>query len=554
MGHPKRRIPTQWARIQGSGEATAITAFGNSRFRQIAPSPTDDRIALVINVEGNQQIYRARQSPDGPTQPTPWIGLEGAVIYDVSWGPKGRYLLFSADPRGVPNVFVCDTKTGSLRQLTNVATGVFEPALSPDRRRLAFVHYQHQRHDLASIPFEPAAAPRVADSLIDRSPASSPRLQVSKQQPSTESRGSPPREYAAWRYLAPRVVYPVLRDGDGDLDFNDPLSSPRVEDLGIGIGLGISCADPLQRWTYDAQTSWQNGRPWGSVRIQTGRYRLRPSVFAYNQPDTRVAAFNDPQIGTPILAQVGFEERGVGMGLELPVTLERNVYQTLLRLGLDGEIRQTRIFGRAVRAVEEATGRAIDTGFNNRATLTPSLVFGYRLQQNARDLVPNTGAVLSSVAEVDAWTDGVPASRALVAEGRVYLPVGRQTHTGLEVAAGLLSQNRGSIFSLNAFVPRGYEDVDLPGGTFLRFDAEITQPLVYVDDGLSIVPIYLKALSAYGFGQALGEVNGGTWSRRLSSVGAGLGLHMRLFYVLDLTFRIGGAYRFETDDAAWITR
>jgi hypothetical protein len=244
----------------------------------------------------------------------------------------------------------------------------------------------------------------------------------------------------------------------------------------------------------------------------------------------------------------------MGVGVELPITLQQNVFLSVVRAQMEGEFRQTRFYGDAVDNFNAVQPVRLPTAFRDRITLTPRLVLGYRLQQNPRDLVPNTGLIWGSVAELDAWTDGIGASRALTSELSAFLPIAPTTHTGLEVGAGLLTQNRASIFDTDAFVPRGYEDAGLPEGTFLRFDAELTQPLWYIDDGWSLVPLYVKSLGLYGFGQTLGRVDGADWNRTLTSVGGGIDLRLRLFYLADLTLRLGAAYRVEKGDVAAITR
>jgi hypothetical protein len=227
------------------------------------------------------------------------------------------------------------------------------------------------------------------------------------------------------------------------------------------------------------------------------------------------------------------------------VTLESNVYLSLLRLRLDTEIRQTRFFG----------GRLSQpTSFTTRATLSPNVVLGYRLQQNRRDLVPNTGLVLGVQGELDAWTERGPASQYAVPGLDVYLPLLRSTNTGIRLGARGLLQNRDALVGTGTFVPRGHDASALRGGTYLQFEAEVTHPLWYIDDGLTILPVYAKALSVYGFGETLGAVEGGTWRRTRSAVGAGLSLEARLFYAFDLDFRLGFAYKPEGGEVAAIYR
>jgi hypothetical protein len=245
--------------------------------------------------------------------------------------------------------------------------------------------------------------------------------------------------------------------------------------------------------------------------------------------------------------RAAFEERGASVDVRFPVTLESNVYQSLLRFNLDTEVRQTRFFGGPLSE---------PTPFTTRITLNPSVVAGYRLQQNPRDVVPNSGLVLGAQGEFDAWTERGPGSQYVVPFLDAYVPVLRSSNTGIRLGARTLFQNRDALVNTTTFVPRGYEDEAdvLADGTFLQLEAEVTQPVWYIDGGLTIVPFYAKALSVYGFGETLGRVTDGAWRHSFSSVGGGLSLQTRLFYTLNFDFRLGVAYKPQAQEVTPIVR
>jgi len=513
---------TRWAMVTGGGDVRPLTPEAPRTIRQIAPSPTDSTIAVLVNEDGQQRLYRAQAPVSNPAQMAPWIGLKDAIIYDVSWGPEGRYLFFAADPNGTANIFAYDTERSDVLRLSNVQFGAFEPALSPDRSALVFVNYQHERHDLVGRPFRPDSATVVSDSLVLRgnwTPGGASMGSV----PSVDT--SDTRSYAAWRHLLPRMVYPTLH-GEGDEDPLPYLEEPGTGPLGLGVGVGVQGVDPLQQWAYQGTAYWQDGRLWGELQLESGAFLLRPSLSAYDRAFTTCCVQE---------RKVGAEERGASIGVGLPVTLESNVYQSLLRLSLDAEVRETRFFGGPL---------AEPTPYTARVTLTPSITVGYRLQQNSRDVVPNTGVVLSARGEFDAWTERGPESRYLLPGLDVYLPVLRGTNTGVRLGVRALLQSRQALVNTSTFVPRGYDDLETLGSDpFLQFEAEITQPLWYIDDGLTILPIYAEALSVYGFGETLGRVEGQAWRRAVSSVGAGVRLEARVFYLFNLDLRLGFAYK-----------
>ncbi|MEF8864804.1 MAG: hypothetical protein V5A20_03495 [Salinibacter sp.] len=535
---------SQWATVQ-EDSATALTDFERTRFKQIAPSPAGHEIAVLLNVEGTQRLYRA--DPSGQKRPRlrPWLGLRDAVLYDISWGPAGRYLLFAADLGGPVNVFAFDTQERNVRRLTNVRFGAFEPTLSPGRESVAFVEYRHERHELARIPFRPQSAPVVdsAQVILGEQSPQPPSRRV--QSPESSGLG-PGRSYEAWRHLAPRMVFPTLAF---DLEEADQPEADRFERLGMGVGVGVAGSDPLGRWRYRGHGFWQDGRFWGSATAQTGRWLLRPSLTAFNTPETLPVRRRVE--GRTRAARVGFEERGVSLRMRVPVRLRSNVYRSALSLSLGAEYRQTRYFGSALRTL--AADRATRLRqWRDRATLLPRAAWAHRVQQNPRDLVPNQGLVVQTRAEIDAWARDVPASRALMSEVDAYLPLSLRSHTGVRLGVGVLSQNAGAVLGTRQFVPRGYEDVSLGAGSFVRLGAEVTQPLWYIDDGSTLVPFYAKALYGYGFGQTLTEV--GAAGPTYSSVGAGLGLQFRFFYALEFDLQIGAAVRLEPGDLDLVWR
>ncbi|MFB6095613.1 MAG: TolB family protein, partial [Halodesulfurarchaeum sp.] len=76
------------------GEKGATTRVGRPglRYKQVAPSPEGSTVAVLANAGGTQGLYRL--DPSASTL-EPWVRFETGTIYDVSWGPEGRYLLFA---------------------------------------------------------------------------------------------------------------------------------------------------------------------------------------------------------------------------------------------------------------------------------------------------------------------------------------------------------------------------------------------------------------------------------------------------------------------------
>ena len=156
----------QWVHAGADGAVRPMTDFARGRFQLLAPSPTDaETVAVLLNVRGRQGLFRATVEEGAVTAFAPWLVFEDASIYDASWGPDGRHLLFAADLGGVSNAYAYDTQQDRLLKLTNEPFGALEPNLSPDGTALAFVSYHHERWDLMRMPFAPDAAEVVPRAL-----------------------------------------------------------------------------------------------------------------------------------------------------------------------------------------------------------------------------------------------------------------------------------------------------------------------------------------------------------------------------------------------------
>ncbi len=518
----------RWVEIREDGRLTPLTDFERAAFLSLHPAPDGRTVAVLLNVRGRQGIFRAAFDAEGRPALTPWLLFEDASILDADWSADGRYLLFTADPGGIANVYAFDPHADRVLRLTNAAFGALEPSLSPDGRTLAFVHYRHEQYDLAVMPFAPEQAQAV------------PRERLAAWQgvpwqawlddlPETPYEEAEVRRYRALPYLKPRMLYPTLYYENLDARGADT-------DLGLGLGLAAQGADPLRRWAYLAEAFYQHERAWGRLTVLSGRTFLHPFVALYDVPSTRLAQQVNAQGEVVGTVRVGREERGVAAGVQVPLTLASNVFVSQATVLLRGRLEQERFFDR-----EGQTLRA----FRSRVRLTPAAVLAYRLQANPRDLIPNTGTVLSAAASVDAWREAGAERRALLARLSQYVPLSLRRHTGLRLQAGLLTQNRSDVFNLDLFLPRGYEDAFLDAGTFARLNLETVQPLWFIDDGLMLLPLYFKALYAYGFAETLFPVEGPLRSKRFSAAGAGLGLQLRFFYLLNFDLRLGATYLFE---------
>ena len=155
------------------------------------------------------------------------ITRDRAVDNAPAWSPDGRYVVWSSDRTGIPNLFAHDLQTGRTWQVSNVLSGAFQPDVSPDGRWIAFSYYRADGFHIARIRWDPA----------NWRPAPTPKGEWAAPAGSIPRIGGPVRPYGAWRSLAPGGWTPVLV-GDST--------------LGVGLGAAVFGEDVVERHAYFA--------------------------------------------------------------------------------------------------------------------------------------------------------------------------------------------------------------------------------------------------------------------------------------------------------------
>lgn len=197
-----------------------------------------------------QQVYDPDWHPDGTKIAySAWRdgGWRDIFVYDLEtethtqittdraqdnspeWSPDGRYLLFTSDRSGVYNLHAHDTETGQLWQVSNVLGGAFEPAISHDGERIAYVGYSSTGYDLWSMDFDP-------DTFLEPVPAIPAWPMVEDHSPELpEDEGRRPtldsKPYRFYRTFFPRTLVPAAFEFENGTPFSTLGLSLAVEDV-----------------------------------------------------------------------------------------------------------------------------------------------------------------------------------------------------------------------------------------------------------------------------------------------------------------------------------
>lgn len=122
-------------------------------------SPDGRFIALSAWQEGQRDLWVF--NTDG--SPYRRITMDAAMDRDPVFSADGRTLYFASDRSGVSNLYAVDLESEQLYQVTNVLTGAFQPAPSPDGALLVWQQftgrgYQLMRAEIDRSLWQPAGA------------------------------------------------------------------------------------------------------------------------------------------------------------------------------------------------------------------------------------------------------------------------------------------------------------------------------------------------------------------------------------------------------------
>jgi Tol biopolymer transport system component len=426
---------------------------------------------------------------------------------EATWMPGGDRIVFRSDRDGISNLYELRLADGTVAPLTNVLGGVFEPAVSPDGRTIAFSAYSARGYDIhVTESTRPGAS---APPFVDTHPA--PR-------PEPAAATEPVEPYRPWQTLWPRFWTPWLELGGAQ------------DRLGVATG----GSDPLFRHVWGLRALYGTE----TRRIDTAAFyvldRFRPTLLLtlddkVNPADvgeTRTRSFN-AQLSLPV-------RRTIRSAQTLAVTYRRERREPAV-----GE-------GRRLDYGGIETSWTLGTARSYPWSISP--VDGGRLR-------------LAWLREAE-WLGSDLSLDKLTADGRAYLRLGggRQVlalraqggttlgepdFEGSFAVGGYPDSGLFDLIRTNVAVLRGYPDDAFTGRRFLAANAEYRFPLISPQRGWRTLPVFLRHLRGTVFVDAAHAWSGGYRLEDLkAAAGISLGVDTALGYALPVTAEVTLAHGF----------
>jgi hypothetical protein len=146
------------SQIENNASKTNLISFSNltyltdftdgTQISQPVWSPSGNQIAFSLWQNGYQDIYIIELDKNNQILSTKAITQDKFTDISPNWSPDEQYLFFSSDRSGIFNLYAYNLENKHFYRLTNVLTGVFEPAISPDGKELAFIQYHASGYEL----------------------------------------------------------------------------------------------------------------------------------------------------------------------------------------------------------------------------------------------------------------------------------------------------------------------------------------------------------------------------------------------------------------------
>jgi TolB protein len=125
-------------------------------------------------VNGNLDIYVL----DITSRQTKQLTTHRAIDTEGTWSPDGRYIYFTSDRSGGPQVYRISANGGTPERITFEGSYNARPRLSPDGTRLAMVHNDRGNYRIAVMNLERKDLLVLSSGRQDESPSFAPNSDI----------------------------------------------------------------------------------------------------------------------------------------------------------------------------------------------------------------------------------------------------------------------------------------------------------------------------------------------------------------------------------------
>jgi len=394
-----------------------------------------------------------------------------ARLVTPSWTPDGTTVLFSADAGDGPfNVYAADVGSGTVSQVTDSTSGAQFPEVAPDGS-LIYVGYTADGYDLFSLS---------SDSFRLKPEATLPAFHQGADQSGfhRQIEDVASESYKPLRTLVPTYWEPVIESDAGETH----------------VGAATAMSDALGRHGYSASAAWTGSRARPDWSAAYAYDRWRPTIIASYSDDT------DPIIGGEV------RSRELFAGALLPFRKIR--WSQTLMAGFDAETQTVAC---------SAACRLVGAPRRDLHSIRAGWLYDSR-RLFRRSISTEEGVAVEAAVEGSRRAFGSDAdASAAVFDARAFQRVfGRHAVLAVRLAAatgwGDAAARRrfsaaGSGPSTPAFdfgrdtigLLRGFDPEDVVGPNAAVFNADLRVPIVRVERGPGLWPIFVRSIHGAAF-------------------------------------------------------
>ena len=491
-----------WSEADGIRRITATQ--DHTQFSDPEWSPDGETIAVSVWLPGG---YRDILLYDDQGNVIRRLTHDKAVDLEPTWSPCGRYVLFSSDRTGIYNIFAFRLEDGVLLKVTNVLSGAFHPAISPDQVWLLYEGYNSRGRDMRRAPYDPT---RWAEYTVEPPPLPDSTLPL----PPAAEQVVPSRKYNPLPSLfPPRYWLPNIQNHDTWTDWT--------------FSGETGGRDAVRQHYWGAALNYRTGHKFlgfnGYYELTALRPNFRIGYYNYSLSRGRIWLDHQEQqtnIGNSVdgitLGEDSYLERRDRAYLSVSLPLHaRHKVEVNYQFDYHQPLRDTvpdDAYLPSLPGIGTYNSMGLSYTFSHtrsyRYSVSPES--GFQGSVSADLVQPWLGAIAKD------WTDEplTQARTIITAEARGYISMPwRRNHVlalrgatgttfGVPESGGTFrlggSYGQGSYIGTpsHGYPLHGYSSGAMTGDRLVVLSSEYRFPLFFLERGLGVLPIYIRGVHA----------------------------------------------------------